>query len=326
MQLCVLCSDTVCYAADSGSQKRSAIFAAQRFSATAAVSDRPRYELYKDPCPESSPSTRPSDSMILTDDKLKAAINGVKPIEELEANPPPYTSSPNEYPDLDIPEEIRRMRPGNHFYVTKNLGSISGTYVINPLHDPKIPESLLPALGEGEIRKNVHLSTNTGSVNANVWIRPGSANASGSAQSDGPQKARTVIEVSSNMGSVNVRMHAPPGAPFKLACHSDMGSVEVHVPRSYSGPLVASTNMGSITFSRELTPHVTVFSDVSGKRHCYVGTEEDSGWRGDIEKWEGNDVNLSSNMGSIRVSYVDEVQGSGTRGSGWLDRVFSGWR
>ncbi|TFK45636.1 hypothetical protein OE88DRAFT_1669032 [Heliocybe sulcata] len=95
--------------------------------------------------------------------------------------------------------------------------------------------------------------------------------------------------------------------PFKLTSNSDMGSVEVHLPQSYAGLLIASTDMGKITFSPQLAPHVTVISDVGGKQHCYVGAgtewpEEDL----DPETWEGSEVRLSSAVGSIKVKYVDE--------------------
>jgi len=104
---------------------------------------------------------------------------------------------------------------------------------------------------------------------------------------------------------------------FDLKVMSTNGSVTVHIPRSFQGLLTVSTRDG-ISFSSQLSEHVTTFSEVNNIRKCFVG--DLSSW-GEAGEWAGDKVTAETQNGRVKVQFTDEVIPESARSRGFLGRV-----
>lgn len=59
--------------------------------------------------------------------------------------------------------------------------------------------------------------------------------------------------------------------PFSLTASSKNGSVTVTIPSTFVGPVALSSQNGSISLSPAVQARTVVFSDVDGKRSCFIG-------------------------------------------------------
>jgi len=104
---------------------------------------------------------------------------------------------------------------------------------------------------------------------------------------------------------------------YHLQAVSTHGSVTVHIPRSFQGLLTVSTR-GGVSFSSQLSEHVTTFSELNNTRKCFVG--DLSSW-GEAVEWTGDEVTAETKHGRVKVQYVDEVK----PGSSRKRKSFLGW-
>ncbi|KAJ7245647.1 hypothetical protein B0H12DRAFT_1127470 [Mycena haematopus] len=191
---------------------------------------------------------------------------------------------------MPLPESVKPM---NFLSLSRGNGSIKGKYVIDPRI--KFPPSMLPPLAEDETettRRNVFLHTSNGSIDADVFI-----------VGDGDFKQKVDMLVKSSNGSVTVRLHAPasPRPPVKIKAQSSNGSVTLHVPRSFCGPVTIRTGWGSIRFSDSLSADLTTFNEVNKTRRCFIGDFSD--WAEQPEGWIGDEIDLETSNGSIKLQY-----------------------
>lgn len=74
--------------------------------------------------------------------------------------------------------------------------------------------------------------------------------------------------------------NAPSSRPFSLAARSHNGSITLAIPRTFTGPITLITSRGGSQTS-QLSPDVraraVVFSDVDGRRACFVGDVREYG-------------------------------------------------
>jgi hypothetical protein len=193
-------------------------------------------------------------------------------------------------------------KPCNNLSLSRPNSAIRGTYAIDP--DMYIPTSLLPPLGRGETekdRKNLKLESSNGLIDVEVFLL-------GQRPSDGVKASRrTTIDIKSSNGAITVKLNAPatPRKPFQLSAHTHNGSVTIHLPRSFSGLLTTTATHGSINLSDSLMEHVTTFSEINSTKRCFVG--DLSEWAEGEEVWTGDEVNLVTNSGRVKVMYTDEV-------------------
>lgn len=104
----------------------------------------------------------------------------------------------------------------------------------------------------------------------------------------------------------------PKRNPFHLNVHAKDGHVQIHVPRSFHGPMGITVKDGSVQFSDQLSPLVTTLSEVKRKRRCFVGAlpQSDGAWTGD-------EVEIYAKDGHVDILYEDEIK---TRG--FFRRIF----
>lgn len=108
----------------------------------------------------------------------------------------------------------------------------------------------------------------------------------------------------------------PKSPPFHLSALARDGSIQIHVPRSFEGPITITVRDGSVQFSDELSPLVATLSEVNKERNkirrCFVGMLPQSD-----EAWVGDEVEVFTRDGSVKILYEDE-----TRIKGFFRRMF----
>jgi len=123
---------------------------------------------------------------------------------------------------------------------------------------------------------------------------------------------RATFHCSSQNGDIQVYILPRSNQPFHLKAHSGKGSVRVYLPRDFNGPIEHETKNGTMTFSSEIRPHITMCSTTGGIGKTFVGKWETSQLdrKGDSDfstsKWLGDHLVISSNSGDLYIQYVDE--------------------
>jgi hypothetical protein len=79
----------------------------------------------------------------------------------------------------------------------------------------------------------------------------------------------------------------------------------VKIPSDFVGPIRHKNGNGSTTFSDAVRKHLVTTSIQNGLGCSFVGDFASSGY-GDGEGWTGDDIELESKNGSIKVYFVDE--------------------
>lgn len=103
---------------------------------------------------------------------------------------------------------------------------------------------------------------------------------------------------------------------------TEHSSLTVCLPRDFEGPFSIYSEHGSVKISDALLERVTASHEANNTRRMYVGdltsfSEEEGGNKGD-------ELQLKTDWGKVRVRYVDEEDLSvGSVGKGLLSRMFS---
>ncbi|KAJ7770014.1 hypothetical protein B0H16DRAFT_1517057 [Mycena metata] len=241
------------------------------------------------------------------------------------AEPSPPPSPPPQLASVTVPPSVK---PTNFLSLSRGNQPIKGTYVIDPRI--KIPQFLLPALAADETestRRNAFLHTSNGSIDVSLFV-----------VGDGDYKQKANILVKSSNGSVVAKLHTTDTAtrpPVKLCAKSSNGTVTIHLPRTFCGPVTLRTNNGAVRFSDAVAAELTTFSEAQRTRRCFVGDFSGSGWTGEAAGWRGDEVEVETSNGGIRLQYVDGAhggetgEGGGAEGKGknkgtFLGRLFGG--
>ncbi|KAF8189458.1 hypothetical protein K438DRAFT_1832622 [Mycena galopus ATCC 62051] len=212
-------------------------------------------------------------------------------------DPPPAYSKPQpELPPVAGPATVPlavipipdSVKPSNFLSLSRGNTQIKGTYVIDPRI--KVPQPLLPP-------RNLFLHTSNGSIEAEVFI-----------VGDGDHKQKVKMMAKSSNGSVVVKLHTSAARPpINIRAQSSNGSVTIHLPRSFRGPVTVSTRNGAIRFSDALSAELTTFNEVNKTRRCFIGDYSD--WTDQPEGWMGDELNLETMNGGIKVQY--DAKGKG---------------
>ncbi|KAJ6517465.1 hypothetical protein C8R47DRAFT_1087337 [Mycena vitilis] len=231
------------------------------------------------------------------------------PAPDFSAPPPPLLP-----PVMTPPATVK---PTNYLSLSRGNGSIKGTYVIDPR--AAVPPFLLPPLAHDEseaTRRSVFLHTSNGSIDVDLFVVGGESGRESGAEGKKEEAGKGVdMLVKSSNGSITVKLHAPPTPrpPLHLTGTSSNGTLTLHLPHSFRGPLTLRTRNGSVRIGGALAGATSTVSEAGGVRRCFVGEFAD--WAERPEGWTGDEVSLESANGSIRVQYDVEAASS----SGGLD-------
>lgn len=213
-------------------------------------------------------------------------------------------------------------QPTNFVYMDVPNNKIRGSYNIDPTMS--IPASLLPpkvaALPESE-RKNLHLFSKNGSVEADVMVR------SANEERDAKRQKRATLAAGSSNGSVNLRVRRAEGdiifgkgpTPVQISAASRNGTVRVSLPPGFTGPMMLTTHNGSIKLSPTISARISTDTHDKHTKRCFVG--DMSLYDGD--GWYGDELVVEANNGSVWVNETDESQDIECTGKGKGKGLFS---
>lgn len=234
------------------------------------------------------------------------------------AEPEPPAYSIGSLPSTEV-EEPSTPRV-NYVYISETNSSARGTWTIDP--DVQVPASMLMKLPDGEEeRKNLYVFSQNGSATATVRLL-----------SDGP--SRSSLHVESRNGSVTVKIVSlqptyesrisermltdicTPAAQlsrrnqrFHLKAHSQNGWCTVYIPADFEGPVTFTTYHGWATFSNLVQQRLAHFSRADSVAKAFIGSVEGSGFgtAASSSKWNGDELELHSAHGRIKVAYASEA-------------------
>jgi len=239
------------------------------------------------------------------------------PPSYLDINMEALTISPGSIPNRA--RTIPNIKPSNFVTVGRANDCIKGSWLIDP--SLFIPSSFLPPLQPGGARRNLFLESKNGAIDADVYLLPTS-------YSDQNTSKYILIHTQSNNGSVRTRLHEVNSStgevrlPIRLSTLSDNGSINVQIPRSFSGPIRIRTHHGSIQFSAAVHVHLTQFSEMDGVQRSFLGNFNPSQWEIGVP-WEGDELLIETKNGSVKVFFDDEGDGPTTlRGQSFFSRFF----
>jgi len=227
--------------------------------------------------------------------------------------PPAYSNSQSDSQPLakaaaPLPL-IPAVKPTNFLALSRGNNSIKGTYVIDPRI--KIPQPMLPPLAADETeatRRNMYLHTSNGSIDVDLFV-----------VGDGEYKQKVNISFKSSNGSISARLNTPATIrpPINLKAQSSNGTVTIHVPRGFRGPVLLTSRNGSIRFSDALSVDLTTFNEVNHTRRCFIGDFSDWTETDQQEGCMGDELELETSNGSIKVQYAAEASSdAGSKGKG----------
>ncbi|KAJ7488127.1 hypothetical protein FB451DRAFT_1025378, partial [Mycena latifolia] len=199
---------------------------------------------------------------------------------------------------IPIPADVK---PTNFLSLHRANGSLKGAYIIDPR--VRIPAAMLPPLApeeaEAGARRNVFLHTSNGSIDVDLFML-----------ADADVKGKVDMLIKSANGSITARIHAPTPArpPIHLKANGANGSITLHLPRSFRGPVTIRARNGSVKFSGALTAQTTTFGEAERTRRCFVGEFAD--WA-EGEVWGGDEVTIEAANGSVKLQYDVEADRDG---------------
>jgi hypothetical protein len=83
---------------------------------------------------------------------------------------------------------------------------------------------------------------------------------------------------------------------------------------------IYSGHGGSVKFSDDVWQHIGMCNEIDHTRHCFIG---DLLLFNDEQDWKGDEVNVKTQHGGVKVRFVDEVEPETLHGiPGLLCRVF----
>jgi len=261
--------------------------------------------------PEGLKDVQPRIAMSLSDDPPPTYVTNDK-----------YAEPPRLSP-LQRATEVISVKPSNFLYISRINAPLRGSWLIDT--SLSIPSSLLPPLAVGEtesIRKNLSLTTTNGHLDADITIaplRPESQN----------EQRRAILFVKSTSGRVTIRVHAEQTSrpAIHLTAVTSNATLNVHIPRSFRGPITIKMTNGRTHFSPFVQSQLTTLSEVNQMQRGFIGDWSEVGPSGTSEpshssEWLGDELVLETINNSINIHYDDEVVEIAKSSGGFFSRLF----
>jgi len=267
--------------------------------------------------------------------RAAAEAAGVVVKDEIDA-PPSYSDVP---PTFEGPAGGSRIPPQaggsaipvapqqpatNFVFVNLDNNKVRGSYHIDPTLS--IPAALLTpcvAALPADQRKNIHLFSKNGSVDADIMV------SAAHGERDAKRQQRAKLVAGSANGSVTLRVRRAKSnvvlsaTPVHISAASRNGSVRISLPESFTGPLTLTAHNGSIRLSPGLTARLSTDSHDQHTKKCFVG--DMSLYEGD--EWYGDELVVEAHNGSVTVdeaegSELQSIQVGKEKGKGLFSRMF----
>ncbi|KAH9477582.1 hypothetical protein JR316_0009804 [Psilocybe cubensis] len=259
------------------------------------------------------------------DSKSKAGEATSEPEPELKNEAPPPYMDPQEGTSTiqSSSRALPDIKPSNFVCLSRQNDSIKGSWIIDPTMI--IPSAFLPSLTDGETeetRGNISLMSRNGSIQAEIFVLPGTSNDDSRRLTN---RKQTIIRSSSANGTITLKIHevASRGSrlPLQIKAFSANGSLNIYIPRSFQGPVSVSLRNGSLRYSESVRGLVTQFSELNGAQRSFIGDFDANAIR-DAGDWAGDAIWLESRNGSIKVFFDDELDETPRQKSSFLGKLF----
>ncbi|KAG8982913.1 hypothetical protein FRB93_007734 [Tulasnella sp. JGI-2019a] len=247
--------------------------------------------------PSQYSSTTDSGSITSESDISPSEFDSSKsyPTPEKGQGPPSYDDATDGRRSVPAPSPSVDTRPRvNYICIKERNSSVRGEWSIDPRI--KVPASLLAELDKGEERVNLRLHSQNGSVSGVVRL-----------VSDQPTKS--FLHASSQNGSVTMKVLPRGNNSFKLQMGSQNGRLLVQIPSDFEGPVTFTFGHGSFTFSEAVERRLAHYNRADRRGKAFIGSWETSGYADigdDEEAWNGDELELSAQNGSVRVEFAEE--------------------
>ncbi|KZT40890.1 hypothetical protein SISSUDRAFT_416211 [Sistotremastrum suecicum HHB10207 ss-3] len=196
-------------------------------------------------------------------------------------SPPPYNpSSPT----------ISNPIPATNCLDISRCKNITGSWRI----DTSLRVPSLNDANDTDERGNVNLLGRFGDINAEVEL-VGDATSS-----------RAVLRATATRGSITFKLISPRRQTAKIECASRSGSITVFLPPSFRGPITIGGVTRSLIFSPGIQSKLMTFSERDDQSSHFLG-DYPQGGIGPDEKWEGDELSLTTGFGKIRLYYLGET-------------------
>lgn len=93
--------------------------------------------------------------------------------------------------------------------------------------------------------------------------------------------------------------------PFHLNMTNRNGSITIRLPRTFKGLMTIYAKNGRVKYSDEVSEHMTVCTEDKHTQRRFVG--DFSSFDDDDEGWTGDELNVETHVGNVKVHFVDEV-------------------
>ncbi|KAI5899026.1 uncharacterized protein SCHCODRAFT_02603973 [Schizophyllum commune H4-8] len=238
------------------------------------------------------------------------------PVDSDEPLPPPYTPTPDgastsaspqapSYTAAPSPSTFTSasssIPPSKFVSVTRKNNAITGTWAI----DPTLPS--LP--GVAQPMSDVYIQSMNGRIAAEVTVVAHAAR-------DITQK--TKMDLKTTNGAVKLTVHAPERykrTPLYLAEHTTNGAVTLILPRSFVGPLTASTTNGRVKLSDGIARSARDVQEGQRETKCMIGMGNGAGKDG----LSLDEAIIETTNGGVNVAFDDEEVPSA---KGFLTKLF----
>ncbi|QRV82851.1 hypothetical protein RhiJN_10866 [Ceratobasidium sp. AG-Ba] len=265
-----------------------------------------------------SESQRDDSKSSIAGDDGSVAASGVP------SNPPPYSSSSSAGAS-STPNPVPQPRC-NYLLNHQSNGSVKGTWHVDTTL--AIPESILPPITDfdgrwnedvkkarkrktpfpSEVRPNLMLMSDYGSVNADVHILPSNR---------GP----ALIVAESKNGSVDLVVDVPPEQVSKIHANAAYGEVKVWIPSTFQGALTIGTSYGDLKISDGVKAKLTTFYSKSNRSRSFIGDWQSAGFGttqpatndskspvtdDPFTSWPGSTIRIDSSHGSVSLGLIEE--------------------
>ncbi|KAL1701092.1 hypothetical protein EV121DRAFT_212786 [Schizophyllum commune] len=238
------------------------------------------------------------------------------PEDSDEPLPPPYTPTPDG-PSTSAPHQVPSytaspssstsysassfLPPSKFVSVTRRNNAITGTWAI----DPTLPS--LP--GVAQPTSDVYIQSTNGRIAAEVTVV---------AHASRDMAQKTKMDLKTTNGAVKLTVHAPERykrTPLYLAEHTTNGAVTLILPRSFVGPLTATTTNGRVKLSDGIVRSARDVQEGQRETKCMIGMGNGAGKDGMVL----DEAIIRTTNGGVNVAFDDEEVPAA---KGFLNKLF----
>lgn len=205
--------------------------------------------------------------------------------------PPSFSDGPSTSTASSIPRPPL-VPPSNFLTIERGNNSIKGTYSIDPTLSA--PPGVVRPVGNDNRDLHLLLKTTNSSIKSVVDVVK-------SVDAKGPAR----LQAQTTNGSITLTIHDPQQNRFNLRAITTNSSINIYIPRKFTGPVTTRTTHGSVTFAPSVQEQLRTFSEVASEAKYFIGDYVSTGYENE-ETWLMDQLFVQTTNSSIRIYYADD--------------------